>query len=41
MDVIAYPNEHYAPDAEALGLARVVIFGLDELAGAVGALGRG
>jgi HAD superfamily hydrolase (TIGR01509 family) len=41
MEVIAYPNQHYAPDAEALGLARVVIFGLDELAGAVGALGRG
>ena len=33
MVVIAYPNQHYAPDAEALGLADVVV-------GALGELGR-
>ena len=33
MVVIAYPNEHYPPDAEALGLADVVIGELSELGG--------
>ncbi len=33
MVVIAYPNQHYAPDAEALGLADVVIGALGELGG--------
>ena len=36
MVVIAYPNEHYPPDAEALGLADVVIGELGELGAAVG-----
>ena len=31
MGVIAYPNAHYPPDAEALGLADVVIGALGEL----------
>ena len=31
MHVIAYPNRHYAPDAEALALADAVIDSLDEL----------
>jgi HAD superfamily hydrolase (TIGR01509 family) len=35
MVVIAYPNEHYAPDAEALGLADVVVGALGELGAAV------
>jgi HAD superfamily hydrolase (TIGR01509 family) len=35
MHVIAYPNEHYAPDAEALGLADAVIGALGELVEAV------
>ncbi len=35
MVVIAYPNRHYAPDTEALGLADVVISELSELVGAV------
>ena len=35
MHVIAYPNEHYPPDAEALGLADVVIGALGELVAAV------
>ena len=35
MYVVAYPNEHYAPDAEALGLADVLIERLDELEAAV------
>ncbi len=35
MVVIAYPNQHYAPDAEALGLADAVIGELGELEGAV------
>jgi HAD superfamily hydrolase (TIGR01509 family) len=35
MYVVAYPNEHYAPDADALGLADVVINGLGELGAAV------
>ena len=30
--MIAYPNAHYPPDAEALALADVVIGALDELA---------
>ena len=34
--VIAYPNAHYPPDAEALGLADVVIGELAELVAAVG-----
>jgi len=36
MRVIAYPNQHYAPDSEALGLADAVIGGLNELVAAVG-----
>ena len=36
MRVIAYPNAHYPPDAEALGLADVVIGRLGELEAAVG-----
>ena len=35
MRVIAYPNRQYAPDAEALGLADVVIGALAELVAAV------
>jgi len=35
MVVIAYPNEHYPPDAEALGLADVVVTELSELDAAV------
>ena len=35
MVVIAYPNQHYAPDAEALGLADVVVGALGELADVV------
>ena len=35
MVVIAYPNQHYAPDAEALGLEDVVVGALGELADAV------
>ena len=35
MVVIAYPNQHYAPDAEALGLADVVVGALGELEAAV------
>ena len=42
MVVIAYPNEHYPPDAEALGSADVVIGALSELGAAVGGTqGRG
>ena len=37
MHVIAYPNQHYGPDAEALALADVVIDSLEELVAAVGA----
>ena len=32
MVVIAFPNRHYAPDAEALGLADVLIESLAQLA---------
>jgi len=40
--VIAYPNEHYPPDAEALGSADAVIGALSELGAAVGGTqGRG
>jgi len=35
MTVIAYPNRHYAPDAEALGLAHAVIGSLVELSAAI------
>jgi HAD superfamily hydrolase (TIGR01509 family) len=35
MFVIAYPNEHYPPDDEALGLADVVVAELSELEAAV------
>jgi HAD superfamily hydrolase (TIGR01509 family) len=35
MHVIAYPNRHYRPEAEALALADTVIDSLDELATAV------
>jgi HAD superfamily hydrolase (TIGR01509 family) len=38
MHVIAYPNAHYPPEAEALALADVVIGSLDELGGLVGTL---
>ena len=43
MTVIAYPNRHYPPEAEALALADVVIESLDELPGIAlgGTLGRG
>jgi len=42
MLVIAYPNEHYPPDAEALGSADAVIGALSELGAAVGGTqGRG
>jgi HAD superfamily hydrolase (TIGR01509 family) len=42
MVVIAYPNEHYPPDAETLALADVVVGALSELPAAVdGTLGRG
>jgi hypothetical protein len=43
MHVIAYPNRHYRPEAEALALADTVIDSLGELATAVraGAAGRG
>jgi HAD superfamily hydrolase (TIGR01509 family) len=37
MHVIAYPNRHYPPDAEALALAHTVIDSLAELGEAVGA----
>jgi HAD superfamily hydrolase (TIGR01509 family) len=37
MTVIAYPNPHYAPDAEALGQADTVIGSLGQLVAAVGA----
>jgi HAD superfamily hydrolase (TIGR01509 family) len=40
MLVIAYPNEHYPPEAEALALADAVIGSLGELVGAVGEAGR-
>ena len=36
MHVIAYPNRHYAPEAEALALADAVIGSLGELVAAVG-----
>src|SRR4051794_32924875 len=36
MFVIAYPNEHYPPDDEALGLADAVVGALGELVVAVG-----
>ncbi len=35
MHVIAYPNEHYAPEAEALALSDRIVRSLDELIGAV------
>ena len=35
MHVIAYPNRHYPPDAEALALADAVIASLGELTSAV------
>ena len=35
MVVIAYPNQHYPPDADALGLADLVVGALGELADAV------
>jgi HAD superfamily hydrolase (TIGR01509 family) len=38
MHVIAYPNAHYPPEEEALGLADVVIGSLADLAGALGRL---
>ena len=31
MHVIAYPNRHYPPSAEALALADAVLDGLDDL----------
>jgi HAD superfamily hydrolase (TIGR01509 family) len=37
MYVIAYPNAHYPPEAEALGLAEVVLRSLGELVAVVGA----
>ena len=37
MVVIAYPNAHYPPDAEALGAADIVIETLSELAATVDA----
>jgi hypothetical protein len=44
MHVIAYPNRHYAPEAEALALADAVIGSLGELVAVVRAVetpGRG
>jgi hypothetical protein len=35
MRVIAYPNRHYAPDAESLALADTVIDSLGELASTI------
>ncbi len=40
MNVVAYPNRHYAPDAEALAFADTVIDSLGELAAAVTGFSR-
>jgi phosphoglycolate phosphatase-like HAD superfamily hydrolase len=41
MRVIAYPNSHYSPEAEALALADIVIHSLRELPGVIDVLSEG